>query len=147
MARVYKLWQRSGDALSVVVIDIDHFKSVNDRWGHAAGDRVLKTVSAQLRAQLRGGDFLARFGGEEFVVISPQTNLEQATHLSEKLRQHIGICDFHHTQEPVPVTISCGVATFHAGDTPDTVFDRADRALYQAKREGRNRCIKETSLV
>jgi diguanylate cyclase len=145
MTGVYGLWRRNGDALSVIVFDIDRFKSVNDRWGHTAGDRVLKTVAAQLREQMRSGDFLARFGGEEFVMILPKTDLDQGARLAEKFRQHIDSCEFHHGPEPVPVTISCGVATFHTGETPGAVFDRADQALYQAKREGRNRCVMETS--
>ena len=147
MSRVYSHWQRHGGPLSVVVFDIDHFKAVNDRWGHTAGDRVLKTVSAQLHAKLRGGDFLARFGGEEFVLVLPQTDLEQAAQVAERFRQHIEICDFHHGPEPVPVTVSCGVATFHAGETPGTVFDRADQAMYQAKRQGRNRSVTESAFV
>jgi len=138
VAYEFERWHRGGGALSVIVIDIDHFKSVNDTYGHQTGDRVLKTVADQLRLQLRQCDFLARYGGEEFVVLLPNTPLPNAGFVAEKLRKHIAGCHFHYRDQQVPVTISQGLASFR-DDTPDAVFERADQALYRAKNSGRNR--------
>ncbi|MBD8881514.1 MULTISPECIES: GGDEF domain-containing protein [Rhodanobacter] len=125
---------------SLLMADIDHFKEINDRLGHGAGDRALRIVAEQLVAALRPGDFLARYGGEEFVAIL-EAGPEEAILVAERLRERIERTRFRSQDQPVHVTLSCGVTTTRAGDTPESVFERADRALYQAKRAGRNRCM------
>ncbi len=146
LAQEYSRWRRHGRPLSMVVFDIDFFKSINDQYGHQAGDRVLVTVAEQLRRQIRESDFFARYGGEEFVLLLPETRVEDAIALAEKLRHNVEQCKFRYGDSPVPVTVSCGVAGFRPGEEPETVFQRADLALYNAKRSGRNRCCSEVGL-
>lgn len=124
----------------LLVLDIDRFKHINDRFGHAAGDRALRIVAEQLKAGLRPDDLLARYGGEEFVVVLPGTGMEAGSMIAEGLRTCIESIGFRGQQQPVRITLSCGITALRAGDTPDSAFDRADRALYRAKHNGRNRC-------
>jgi diguanylate cyclase len=124
------------------VWDIDHFKVINDAYGHQAGDRLLRLAAGILNQHKRADDFLARLGGEEFVLLLPATTADAALVIAEQLRELIATTPFNHHGKPERVTISCGVTELRAGDTPDSVFERADRALYRAKAEGRNRCIK-----
>ena len=140
-------WKRHGGALSLAVIDLDDFKQINDRYGHAAGDRVLSTVATKLTEMVRESDTLSRYGGEEFVLLLPETALDAAYLLLEKVRNHIERCPFRHKDTPVQVSISCGIAEFHDGDSLDTVFERADKAMYLAKQSGRNRVCQESELV
>ncbi len=133
-------WERSGQHLSLVVLDIDRFKSINDTFGHQAGDRVLKYLARELSSQIRAQDFFGRFGGEEFVLILPDTNRAGALKLADSLRRHIESCRFKFKDQPVAVTISCGVAEFTPKETPMHTFERADTCLYAAKNNGRNRC-------
>lgn len=135
----YNRWQRYSHPLTVGVLDIDLFKRVNDSYGHKAGDRVLQLVAREFRERLRATDFVARFGGEEFVVLFPETEPVAARAVVDKLREHVGKLPFHFRGEPVTGTFSAGLAGFIPGDTEETVFDRADRALYQAKSAGRDR--------
>jgi len=135
----YNRWQRYSHPLTVGVLDIDLFKRINDSYGHKAGDRVLQLVAKEFRERLRTTDFVARFGGEEFVVLFPETEPADARRVVDKLREHVGKLPFHFRGEPVTVTFSAGLAGFVAGDTEESVFDRADRALYQAKDGGRDR--------
>jgi diguanylate cyclase len=134
-------WQRYQKPLSLVVWDIDFFKRVNDTYGHAAGDKVLKTVARLFKQETRDADFIARFGGEEFVGIFPETRLEETLSLANKMREKIQNSKFHYEHKPVPITVSAGLATFKPNDTVEDVFKRADAALYRAKEGGRNRCI------
>ncbi len=145
-AHEFARWQRYGGDLSLIIGDIDHFKLINDEHGHLAGDKVLKTVADQLRSQLRESDLMARYGGEEFVVLLPNTSLEQANAVADKLRRHLECCRFHSGEKIVPVTLSVGVATYRTGDGKDAALERADRALYLAKRMGRNRVASEDDL-
>ena len=131
---------RSGEETSLLVLDIDRFKQINDSFGHAAGDRALRIVAEQLRAGLRSDDLLARYGGEEFVVVLIGVGAEPALRVAESLRRRIENLGFHGQQRPVRITLSCGVTVLRANDTPDIAFERADTALYRAKRSGRNRC-------
>jgi diguanylate cyclase (GGDEF)-like protein len=129
-----------GRALSVIAIDIDHFKQVNDRLGHAAGDDVLTAFSAVLREQTRRHDVVGRIGGEEFVIVLPRTPLQEARDVAERIRA--GLHDLKIAAEgaTVSVTVSLGVASLRAGDqSPEDVLKRADQALYAAKRHGRDR--------
>ena len=138
--------KRYGNQLSCAVMDIDHFKSVNDNWGHKAGDRVLQAVAEVCKENMRESDFIARFGGEEFVVLMPETPLQEAEQAMNKLREKIQKAHFHYSEETVPVTISIGIAVCHSGDNTATVFKRADDALYKAKHDGRNQVVTELSL-
>ncbi len=137
----FQRWLRHGQPLSFAIWDIDHFKKVNDTWGHDAGDRLLKIVAGILAQQTRMEDFVARVGGEEFVVLFPATGLEAAFDLAERLRGAIASAAIHYQGTPIEVTASCGLTEFREGDTPEVVYRRADAALYQAKRSGRDRCI------
>ncbi len=129
-----------GNVFPLVVLDIDHFKKVNDSHGHSASDSVLRDVAKVLSDCSRASDFLARYGGEEFVYILPETKSEQAALIGGKLRKLIEAATFKHADSEIPVTISCGVATVIPGDeTSEELFARADAALYKAKERGRNR--------
>ncbi len=137
-------WKRFANPLSLVVWDIDFFKKVNDTYGHKAGDKVLKTVAQLLNQRIRETDFLARYGGEEFVMLLPGTQQDECLQLVNELRQQVADCGFHYHGEAVTITVSCGVSGFIDGDSLDSVFDRADRALYKAKSNGRNQCMLAT---
>ncbi len=139
----FEHWKRYQDPLSLLVIDVDHFKTLNDRYGHQTGDKALKILASHLQSNVRDADFAARYGGEEFVIILPRATRDEALKVAEKQRRTIEICGFHYRGQPVPITICCGIAQFHDGDTPESVFQRGDEALYQAKRDGRNRCCLE----
>jgi len=132
-------WQRHGNSLLIAILDLDHFKRINDNYGHLAGDRVLKLIASVLRKRVRGGDFIARFGGEEFVLLVPDTPLAAGAKLAEALRAAIEACPFHFKGEPVTVTVSMGMTAFKPGEHSDLVLKRADQALYRAKNAGRNR--------
>ncbi|WP_303290280.1 GGDEF domain-containing protein [Marinobacter sp. SS5-14b] len=134
----YNRWQRYHHALTVAVIDIDLFKRINDSYGHKAGDRVLQLVARELSSRLRTTDFIARYGGEEFVLLMPETSVEDAVVVIDQLREYVAGLPFHFGGKPVTITFSAGLSELVDGDTEDTVFDRADRALYQAKEAGRN---------
>ncbi|MCG6575585.1 diguanylate cyclase [Pseudomonas sp. AF32] len=132
-------WQRHGNSLLLAILDLDHFKRINDNYGHLAGDRVLKIIAAVLRKRLRGSDFIARFGGEEFVLLLPDTPLTAGAGLAEHFRAAIEACPFHFKGEPVTITVSIGLTSFKTGERSDLVLKRADQALYRAKAAGRNR--------
>lgn len=125
---------------TVALLDLDHFKQVNDRYGHAAGDAVLRAFAEAMRASLRDTDLPARIGGEEFAVLMPSTDLAGAMIPLERLRAALAAAPVSCLGHDIPVTVSIGVSAWHAGqDTPDTWLASADEALYRAKAEGRNR--------
>lgn len=132
-------WQQHGNTLSLAMLDLDHFKRINDSYGHLAGDKVLKIIATVLRKRLRDSDFIARFGGEEFVLLLPATPPAVGAKLLETLRAAIEACPFHFKGERVTITISMGLAAFRPGEHSDLVLKRADQALYRAKNAGRNR--------
>jgi diguanylate cyclase len=134
-------WQRYGGELLLAVVDIDHFKRINDEYGHLAGDKVLKIIAGELHKRLRKTDFIARFGGEEFALLIPATPLAGGLQLLETLRAGIEACPFHFRGERVTITLSAGIAAFASAERGEQVFERADQALYRAKRGGRN-CVK-----
>jgi diguanylate cyclase (GGDEF)-like protein len=148
-----KRHQRHQDELSLMMIDLDYFKSVNDTYGHQAGDMVLKEVGRILQKTLRESDFPARYGGEEFVVILPQTREEQAWVLAERLRDVIGQTVFRVQRKRFRVTASIGIAGVKPGSLakPESLIFKADQALYLAKASGRNMvccsAIEETSMA
>lgn len=143
VAQEYARWRRYHSPLALVLWDLDHFKKVNDTYGHKAGDKVLKTVARLFSDGLRASDFCARHGGEEFVFLLPEATADTAQHVAEKVRERVSNCGFHHAGDAVPITASCGIAVFREKDTPESVFERADKALYRAKQLGRNRCCME----
>lgn len=136
----YSRWARYQKPLTMVVWDVDYFKAVNDKFGHSAGDVVLKTIARIFKDSTRQADFIARFGGEEFVGLFPEINLEQGLEMANKIRQTVENTQFQHNGISVPITTSAGLATFEKGDTIEDVFTRADKALYEAKGQGRNNC-------
>jgi diguanylate cyclase len=131
--------QRYGGQLLLAVLDVDHFKRINDSFGHLAGDRVLKIIASELRKRLRKTDFIARFGGEEFALLLPETPADAGLKLLDSLRSGIESCPFHFKGARIQVTLSGGLASFAAADRAEQVFERADQALYRAKGAGRNR--------
>ncbi|MGY2176973.1 MULTISPECIES: GGDEF domain-containing protein [Pseudomonas] len=131
-------WHQRGNNLSLAMLDLDHFKRINDGYGHLAGDKVLKIIANVLRKRLRSTDFIARFGGEEFVLLMPNSSLTDALAAGEVLRAAIEACPFHFKGEPVTITVSMGVAQFQPGERSDLALKRADEALYRAKAAGRN---------
>lgn len=128
--------------LSALMLDIDFFKRVNDTYGHQGGDQVLRDVAAQAAAVIRKTDFLARYGGEEFCCLLPETDGGEAETVAENLRMHIEGMQSPFQKHSIRVTVSIGIASFGAGDSPASLLARADEALYQAKRAGRNRCVR-----
>jgi diguanylate cyclase (GGDEF)-like protein/PAS domain S-box-containing protein len=130
--------QRTGRSFSVIMLDLDHFKSVNDRFGHAAGDLVLKTIADAVDRRIRKTDILARWGGEEFIILLPETPVDSAANLAEELRANLSSLIM---PEVGHVTASFGVAGYVPSDTVDTIVMRADHMLYEAKAAGRN-CVR-----
>ncbi len=132
--------KRYGHSLSLMVVDVDHFKRVNDVHGHLAGDRILRAIAHLLNEQKRASDFLARFGGEEFALVLPETSAEQARVLADKTRSKVERATFRYENKPIAITISLGVGEILAqSDRPEALFARVDAALYRAKEGGRNR--------
>lgn len=133
--------QRGSLGLSCILLDLDHFKEVNDTFGHLQGDEVLKAVATQSRASLRAYDVIGRYGGEEFIALLPDTNLTAARPVAERLRLAIQAMTILQTPEgkPWPTTVSLGLTEWRSGDTVETFIHRADEALYRAKAAGRNR--------
>lgn len=144
LEKEFARWQRYQSPLSIVVWDVDFFKRVNDNYGHAAGDKVLRTIARIFQKATRDADFISRFGGEEFMGIFPETRLEDALTLANKIREKVEVSKFHYEDKRVFITASAGLATFKPGDSIDDVFKRADKALYQAKQGGRNRCVADS---
>lgn len=133
-------WKRFNSPLTMLIWDVDDFKLINDRYGHQAGDKALRIIAQSLQARLRETDFIARFGGEEFVCLLSGAEGDEALSVAEEMRHSVESNGFHSQGKPVRVTISCGLSSFREGDSLEKVFARADKALYQAKRNGKNRC-------
>jgi two-component system cell cycle response regulator len=130
--------RRHGHPLSIAVLDLDHFKRINDTYGHKTGDDVLVATTHALGTHLRAEDQLGRLGGEEFLVLLPDTNAKAAGHVAEKLRAEVAAAP-----TPVPVTVSIGLATWD-GEAPEELLHRADEALYAAKSAGRDQVMAAT---
>jgi len=128
--------KRYNQSLSIIIFDIDHFKKVNDKYGHSVGDYVLKTLADIVRENIRKIDYFIRWGGEEFMIISSETNLKDASALAERIREIIESYMFEDVRK---VTVSLGVTEFRENDTEDSLIKRADDAMYEAKKKGRNR--------
>jgi len=138
LAEEVKRHARYDRPLSVIMLDVDFFKKVNDQYGHEAGDRVLAEVAGRLSASIRKTDCLVRYGGEEFCCILPETALDNARLLAERFRQAVEQLAIAAGESELRVTISLGVARLEGGDTPASFLKRADEALYDAKQGGRN---------
>ncbi len=128
---------------SLILLDLDHFKNINDRWGHVAGDRVLKEMVLRIRKRLRESDRLFRIGGEEFMVMLPETRQRDAEQLTQELLKNISATPF---VDDIPLTASAGVSEVVKGETWSTWLNRADQALFSAKRQGRNRMVSATEM-
>lgn len=137
-----KRYQRYRNAFSMLLLDVDYFKDINDRYGHAVGDLCLKELINRIKPLLRDTDFLARYGGEEFIIILPETTNEGAAIAAEKIRTHIEKTEFLHKGEQVKVTISLGGTQVREADkTEAQIFERVDNAMYRAKQSGRNTVV------
>jgi two-component system cell cycle response regulator len=144
LANLFDDAQRRGAEMAVLLLDIDRFKSVNDRFGHDVGDEVLREFATRIRTLTRGVDLVARYGGEEIVVVVPDASLDEARHVAERIRERVGGTPFSYAgrTRSLEVTVSIGVAARELGDSSaHEVVKRADIALYRAKEEGRNRVI------
>ncbi|WP_269517585.1 GGDEF domain-containing protein [Alteromonas sp. BMJM2] len=141
LAIAYQQFQSSKKPLSIALIDIDFFKSINDKFGHSAGDKTLQLVSRAFKRHMTDDQFLARWGGEEFVVLLPDTNEKQLREKLEAIRKDLESMQLKFKQERVIITVSLGGTSFTSTDTIDLAFERADKYLYQAKRNGRNQVV------
>jgi diguanylate cyclase len=147
LAKMLATAQERREPLSLVLLDIDHFKKFNDSYGHLTGDQVLRLVAVAVKQNVKGQDISARYGGEEFAIILPTTALRAAVTVADKIRRAVMTKDLmkRSTGEHLGrVTMSIGVAALAQGDTPQTLIERADVCLYAAKRSGRNRVISQT---
>jgi diguanylate cyclase (GGDEF)-like protein len=140
--------RRSKEPFVVLMLDMDHFKRINDQHGHGVGDLALKHVSATLQRALRAGDSLARFGGEEFVILMSRTNLDEAQPLADRLREFVAGSPLTTEACSVPLTVSIGIAQWtHSAEDFSHLLSRADGALFQAKVQGRNRVVAAAGVV
>ncbi|AWN73808.1 GGDEF domain-containing protein [Legionella anisa] len=145
--KAYSRWQTTGVNIVLALADIDHFKNINDKYGHLTGDKVLMKIASIFQDSMRSIDFLARYGGEEFVVIFEGLSLEQSKEKLENLRLEIENFHFLFRGNRVPVTVSFGLTNIIQGDDTDSLFTRADEALYKAKNNGRNQIVAWDGLV
>ncbi len=142
--REIKLAHRNGTPLSLVSFDLDHFKNVNDHYGHSNGDAVLKKFVRTVKQCIRETDMLCRYGGEEFTIILSHTDRNGAIRLSERIREAVEKTPYRTKEMTIPITVSIGVAHLTLDDSPTSLFNKADAALYQAKTDGRN-CVRFSS--
>ena len=134
--------QRYRRQLSLIMFDIDHFKEINDNYGHLAGDHILRQLAATVQSRIRREDILARYGGEEFAIVLPELDRDNAITFAEKIRQLIENSVFEFEETRIPLTVSVGVSILSVdADSPETLIKFADENLYRAKDEGRNRVI------
>jgi diguanylate cyclase (GGDEF)-like protein len=145
LQRAFRQAVRYGHALSVVMIDSDNLKQINDTYGHESGNRLLQHLVRCIREQLRGSDVMARFGGDEFIVLLPETSNKGALELAERIRKAVEISRFDVRSGDTNITVSIGVASYpEDGGNFDIILDKADKAMYRAKQRGRNRVIAYT---
>ncbi|WP_242167071.1 MULTISPECIES: GGDEF domain-containing protein [unclassified Pseudomonas] len=139
LQREIDMARRHMSPLSLLMLDIDHFKNINDTHGHAAGDKVLRAVAGSIKSQLRNVDMVFRFGGEEFLILLSNTGRDAASMVGERLRRAAQAQDYWADDTKIELTVSLGCSTLLAAESADSLLRRADSALYVAKREGRNR--------
>ncbi len=149
-AHIMSLVSSAKPAFSLLMLDIDDFKQINDTHGHRVGDRVIMALVQKCKNLIRGDDFLARYGGEEFVMVLPGANLKQATKKAQAICKEIAgtqyALDDSRQNPPLRFSVSIGVSSFQKQDTVESIIERADKALYQAKRSGKNRALNEDDL-
>ncbi len=133
--------QRSGQPTSLIMLDIDHFKKVNDTWGHETGNKALKHVATIIQQTVRRLDIPCRYGGEEFAIILPDTGTQASVQVAERIRTMIDSSPLPYDEQPIPLTVSAGIATYQLNSSvqQEELIEKADKFLYQAKQEGRNR--------
>lgn len=131
--------RRHGRPMTLLMLDLDHFKAINDTWGHPVGDAVLQAIAVRLQVALRDSDLLARYGGEEFICLLPDTSVDEAQVLAERLRSRVASVPAVTDPTPILVSVSIGMAEFRRDESLESWLARADQALYDAKRQGRNR--------
>lgn len=141
LARNVKLARRHGAPFSLLVMDLDHFKTINDNLGHAFGDKVLRAFAERALSCMRDSDQFFRYGGEEFVALLPNTGPEGAVRLAERIRAAMGDHPVTYAEQNAAVTVSIGVASLGEADSEETLFEQADKALYEAKNSGRDRTV------
>jgi len=143
LAEEFARGKRYDHPFALVLLDIDHFKAINDKHGHVAGDKMLQLVAMRMEQQVRLTDFVARYGGEEFAILLPESSAEQALVVAQKVREAVEQARLRHDRETLRVTISAGVGEMNPKrDTPEMLTKRVDAALYRAKQSGRNRVEK-----
>lgn len=145
LGREIEMSRRYARPLSLIMLDMDHFKTLNDTHGHHAGDAALRAVAKLLREQLRNTDLAFRFGGEEFVLLLPNSDIEAARIVGERIRRGIEGLTLEVGNHSVPLSASLGCSTYRSSDSQESLLHRADNALYQAKRNGRNRLFLEAA--
>lgn len=133
--------RRYGRPIAVVMLDLDHFKEINDNYGHAIGDEALRLTSAAMRNELRQQELICRYGGEEFVVLMPETDAQRGYEVLERIRAGIALIDLRDGDQGVPLRVSIGVTEWHTPESIEHAIRRADANMYQAKSAGRNRVI------
>jgi diguanylate cyclase (GGDEF)-like protein len=133
--------RRTNGLLTLMIFDLDHFKRVNDTFGHPSGDDVLRTVSKVLEDCVRQDDFVARIGGEEFAAILPNSGKREAASIAERIGHAIRRLQFSHKEDHFSVTISVGIASWDRTEPAESLYERADKALYKAKNSGRDRYV------
>jgi diguanylate cyclase (GGDEF)-like protein len=131
-------WRRRQEIFSLLIADVDHFKTLNDQHGHLAGDQMLAAMGKVLRTAIRREDSVARYGGEEFAILLPHTSLEQAVHVAQNVRDAVARINVDHNGQQLTATVSAGLATIQTDEQPELLIHRADAALYAAKGAGRN---------
>ena len=141
LAQELSRFRRYHEPFCLAVLDIDHFKKINDSYGHSAGDKALRLVAQQVGERVRETDLLFRIGGEEFVLLLPRTTIDAAEPLVDAVRDAVGGSGFHFEGRPVPITLSAGLTAARGDDTAETIFARADDAMYRAKKGGRDRLV------
>ncbi len=138
-------WYRFQETFCFAILDIDHFKRVNDQFGHNAGDKALQIVAKMMTQKIRKTDYLFRIGGEEFVLLLPKTTLKNGKPLVEKIRASVGKTSFHFKKQKVEISLSAGLTEIISTDNAESIYERADKALYEAKNSGRNQLIVKTA--
>lgn len=142
-----KLSIRKKESISVCMIDIDNFKNINDTYGHPIGDLVIKTLAERLQSLIRKSDIVARYGGEEFIILFPNTNIEGANIITEKICTEISKVIISHKNGEINFTVSIGISEFKENQSLDTIINNADKALYHAKKMGKNKVAKDCDII
>jgi len=144
----FETFMRHKTPCCMVLADIDHFKKINDTYGHQTGDKILQSYARLLKSKLRRIDFLARYGGEEFAIILPNTTLRGAVQVMERVRTSLESTEFVTRRRKIRVTASFGISELHLNSTIESWIEQADKALYRAKEQGRNRvCVADSETI